>query len=105
MQNSTWGLSQLTGLETLLYGINQSLTDEDATMVFQGLGMYVTSAAPPIDPTTGEVTNWNIGPQQSDYVPGCWLHTGRNTVTVFDLDDEHDPQISGKTAHVYAVRQ
>lgn len=48
---------------------------------------------------------WNIGPQQSDYVPGCWLQTGRNTVTVFDIDDEHDPQISGKTAHVYAVRQ
>jgi beta-galactosidase len=48
---------------------------------------------------------WNIGPQQSDYVPGCWLHKGRNTVAVFDLEDEHDPEISGKTAHVYAVRQ
>jgi hypothetical protein len=64
MQNSTWGMSQLTGLETLLYGINQSLTDEDATMVFQGMGMYVTTAAPPVDPATGQVTNWNIGPQQ-----------------------------------------
>ena len=28
---------------------------------------------------------WRIGPQQSDYVPGCWLHRGTNTVTVFDL--------------------
>lgn len=62
-QNSTWGHSQLTGLETLLYAINQSLTDEDATMVFQGLGMYVTNAAPPQD-ETGNTTDWNIGPMQ-----------------------------------------
>jgi beta-galactosidase len=46
---------------------------------------------------------WNIGPQQSDYVPGCWLHKGRNIVTVFDLDEEDNPQISGKTQHVYAL--
>ena len=62
-QNSTWGHSQLTGLETLLYAINQSLTDEDATIVFQGLGMYVTSAAPPQD-TEGNTTDWSIGPMQ-----------------------------------------
>jgi hypothetical protein len=63
-QNSDWGTSQLEGLETLMYAINQSLTDEDATIVFQGLGMYVTNAAPPIDPNTGEITDWNIGPMQ-----------------------------------------
>lgn len=62
-QNSSWGHSQLTGLETLLYAINQSLTDEDATMVFQGLGMYVTSAAPPQD-AEGNTTDWQIGPMQ-----------------------------------------
>lgn len=62
-QNSSWGHSQLTGLETLLYAINQSLTDEDATIVFQGLGMYVTSAAPPQD-TEGNTTDWQIGPMQ-----------------------------------------
>lgn len=69
-QNSTWGISQLEGLETLLYGLNQSLTDEDATIVFQGLGMYVTNAAPPTDPNTGELTDWNIGPMQIIEVPG-----------------------------------
>lgn len=46
---------------------------------------------------------WNIGPQQSDYIPGCWLHSGSNTVTVFDLDDEQDPQIAGVTQPVYAL--
>lgn len=63
-QNSSWGHSQLAGLETLLYAINQSLSDEDATIVFQGLGMYVTTSGPPRDPQTGEVTDWNIGPKQ-----------------------------------------
>lgn len=46
---------------------------------------------------------WNIGPQQSDYIPGCWLHNGTNTVTVFDMDRENAPQISGLPHPVYAV--
>lgn len=64
MQNSTWGTSLVSGLETLLYGANQTLTDEDATLVFQGLGMYVTNAPAPLDPNTNQVTDWNIGPKQ-----------------------------------------
>lgn len=47
---------------------------------------------------------WHIGPQQTDYVPGCWLHKGMNTVTVFDLDKETGPEVSGKTHHVYALQ-
>lgn len=64
MQNTTWGTSQLAGLETLMYALNQSMTDEDTTIVFQGLGMYVTTAGAPIDPNTGQYTDWNIGPMQ-----------------------------------------
>lgn len=48
---------------------------------------------------------WNIGPQQSDYVPGCWLHKGRNTVTVFDLEDERGAEVSGVTHHLYALKK
>ena len=28
---------------------------------------------------------WSIGPQQTLYVPGCWLKKGRNEVIVFDI--------------------
>jgi hypothetical protein len=63
LQHSSWGHSQLSGLETLLYALNQTLSDEDATMVFNGLGMYMTTAGPPRGPD-GEVTDWNIGPKQ-----------------------------------------
>lgn len=69
-QNSSWGVSEMEGFETLMYALNQSITDEDATIVFQGLGMYVTNAAAPIDPNTGELTDWNIGPMQIIEVPG-----------------------------------
>jgi beta-galactosidase len=29
---------------------------------------------------------WRIGPQQTLYVPGCWLRKGRNTIEVLDVD-------------------
>ena len=28
---------------------------------------------------------WSIGPQQTLYVPGCWLHKGRNDILVLDF--------------------
>ncbi len=28
---------------------------------------------------------WNIGPQQTLYVPGCWLKTGSNEIVVYDM--------------------
>lgn len=30
---------------------------------------------------------WRVGPQQTLYLPGAWLHRGRNEVEVFDLED------------------
>lgn len=27
---------------------------------------------------------WNVGPQQTLYVPGCWLNPGKNEIVVFD---------------------
>lgn len=47
---------------------------------------------------------WRIGPQQSDYIPACWLHKGVNTVTVFDLQTETNPKVWGVTQPVYEVR-
>jgi beta-galactosidase len=29
---------------------------------------------------------WNVGPQQTLYLPGAWLHRGRNEIVVFDQD-------------------
>ena len=27
---------------------------------------------------------WNVGPQQTLYIPGCWLQTGKNTITILE---------------------
>lgn len=31
---------------------------------------------------------WNIGPQQTLYVPGCWLNKGENQIVVFEMLNE-----------------
>lgn len=41
---------------------------------------------------------WNIGPQETLYVPGPWLKKGRNEVVVFDLQEKPrtgSPQLTG----------
>jgi len=38
---------------------------------------------------------WDIGPQQTLYVPGAWLRNGRNDVVVFDLVTPRAPIMSG----------
>lgn len=56
-----YGLSELSGIETIVNAINQSITDEDLTLIMQGLGMYWTNAAPPQN-ADGSDGTWDIGP-------------------------------------------
>lgn len=59
--NSTFGMSELAGIESIINAINQAMTDEDLTLVTQGLGVYWTNASPPVDENGNEV-EWEIGP-------------------------------------------
>lgn len=44
---------------------------------------------------------WRVGPQQTLYMPGAWLHRGRNDIEVFDLDGHvAAPSISGLTTPI-----
>jgi beta-galactosidase len=38
---------------------------------------------------------WDIGPQQTLYVPGPWLRKGRNEIVVFTLDEPAKPMMAG----------
>lgn len=38
---------------------------------------------------------WEIGPQQTLYVPGCWLKEGENEIIVFDLASPRATKIEG----------
>ena len=40
---------------------------------------------------------WSIGPQQTLYVPGCWLKKGKNEVIVLDVVGPKQPTIMGQT--------
>jgi beta-galactosidase len=31
---------------------------------------------------------WYIGPQQTLYLPGCWLHKGKNTIIIFEQENK-----------------
>ena len=39
---------------------------------------------------------WNIGPQQTLYVPGVWLKRGKNEVIVFDVQDDLGVALFGR---------
>ncbi len=43
---------------------------------------------------------WDIGPQDTLYVPGPWLHLGWNQVIVFDIDGVQLPRLAGLTAPI-----
>ena len=43
---------------------------------------------------------WDIGPQQTLYVPGPWLHSGWNRVEIFDIDGVQSPRLTGLTAPI-----
>jgi len=38
---------------------------------------------------------WRIGPQQTLFLPGCWLNSGNNEIIVFDLEAAGRASISG----------
>lgn len=38
---------------------------------------------------------WQIGPQQTLYMPGCWLKKGPNEIIVFDLASPEKAQVAG----------
>lgn len=59
---SSWGMSQVAGVEYLINALNQSMTYEDLALVLQGLGVYVTTAPPPTDPTTKKPTKYKLHP-------------------------------------------
>jgi beta-galactosidase len=43
---------------------------------------------------------WKIGPQQTLFMPGCWLRKGRNEIVVLDLETPGSTTISGITTPI-----
>ena len=43
---------------------------------------------------------WEIGPQQTLYMPGCWLKEGENEIIVLDLKGPAQAKVEGRTTPV-----
>lgn len=56
-----FGRSDLSGLESVIAGINQSISDEDLSLAMSGLGQYWTDSGAPRD-DAGNIENWKLGP-------------------------------------------
>lgn len=48
---------------------------------------------------------WKIGPQQTLYMPGCWLKKGENEIIVLDMEGVENPRIQGLRQPVLDVNQ
>ena len=48
---------------------------------------------------------WNIGPMGSLFLPGAWLHEGRNAITVLDLNGGAAVSVRGETEPHYLDAQ
>lgn len=72
-KNSQWqgrdfGTSELAGFERLLTAINQTITDEELALALEGLGVYYTDAAGPVD-KDGHTLPWEVAPARVMEVP------------------------------------
>jgi hypothetical protein len=56
-----FGSSEMRGLEILMTAVNQTISDEDLTLVLDGIGVYVSTETP-VDPETKQPVAWRIGP-------------------------------------------
>lgn len=57
-----YGTSEFQGLESIIAGINQAISDEDLSLAIAGLGQFVTDSGSPVDPETKAPSNWQLGP-------------------------------------------
>lgn len=56
-----FGSSEMRGLERVMAGMNQAMSDEDLTLAMDGLGVYATSESGPVN-EAGQDVPWIIGP-------------------------------------------
>ena len=67
--NNPFGSSELRGIERVIAGVNQAVSDQELALAMEGLGFYWTDAPPPTDPLTKQKTNWLLGPGRVAEIP------------------------------------
>src|SRR6185312_9566561 len=68
MDGQPFGSSDMRGMERVMRGVSQQITDLNVALALDGLGQFVTDAPPPTGPQ-GQELPWNIEPGQVLEVP------------------------------------
>lgn len=87
--DNPYGVSDLSGLETIIAGVNQVVSDNDLALAMAGLGMYVTDSGAPIDEETGEAEDWILGPNRVVEIGDGKKFTRVNGVTNIEQANLH----------------
>ncbi len=69
-----FGSSEMRGLERLMGGLNQTISDEDLALALEGIGAYVTDGSEPIDPESGKRVPWRLGPGRVVHTDGTFFN-------------------------------
>lgn len=77
-----FGSSEMRGLERVMAGVNQAITDEELALALEGLGMYKSEKGNPID-SNGNPTTWQLGPGRVVHDGSFERVNGVNTVGPF----------------------
>lgn len=93
-----FGRSDLSGLEGLFAGINQSISDEDLSLALMGIGMYWTNSGAPVDETTGQPTAWKLGPNRVIEVDEEAEFNKVDGITSVQPFQDHVDYLSGEAA-------
>ena len=81
--NGPFGSSELRGLESVLAAVNQAMSDEDLTLALDGLGVWATDGAGPVD-DQGRALEYIFGPGRViSRANGLKKLTGTSSVTPY----------------------
>lgn len=87
------GSSELRGLESALLAVNQTMSDEDAALALDGIGVYATDNGAPRDESGNEV-DWILGPGRVlIHAGGLKRVNGTSSVTPFG--DHYERLVGG----------
>lgn len=86
-----FGSSEIRGMERIIAGLHQTMSDEDLTLAMQGLGMYATDGPQPVDRDTKQPIPWRLGPGTVVHYPQGhkWDRVG-GVGTVAPFGDHYD---------------
>lgn len=85
-----FGSSEIRGLERLMSGVNQVISDESLALALAGIGVYATDASQPVDPKTKLPVPWRLSPGSVVHHDGTSFSRVQGVGSVTPYGDHYD---------------